>query len=35
MIFGRDIVFCDDFGDCNDEVSIADVDFIGKRPICG
>ena len=34
MIFGRDHVFCDDFGDF-DEIVVAGVDFIGRRPICG
>ena len=35
MIFSRDRVSCDDFGDCHDEIAIAGVDFIGRRPICG
>jgi hypothetical protein len=35
MISGRDRVSYDDFGDCHDEIAVASVDFIGKRPICG
>ena len=35
MIFGRDHMSCDDFGDCHDEISVAGVDFIGRRPIYG
>ena len=35
MIFGRGRVFCDNFSDCHDEIVVADVDFIGRRPICG
>jgi hypothetical protein len=35
MIFGRDRVSCDDFSDCHDEIAVASVDFIGRRPICG
>jgi hypothetical protein len=34
MIFGRDFVTCDDFGDCNDEVAVAGVDFIDSQLIC-
>jgi hypothetical protein len=35
MIFCRDHVSCNDFGDCHDEIAVADIDFIGRRPICG
>ena len=35
MIFGWDSVSCDDFSDCHDEIAVAGVDFIGRRPICG
>ena len=35
MIFCWDRVSCDDFGDCHDEIVVAGVDFIGRRPICG
>jgi len=35
MIFSRDRVSCDDFGDCHDETTVAGVDFIGRRPIYG
>ena len=35
MIFGRDRVSCDDFGNCHDEIVIAVVDFIGRWPTCG
>jgi hypothetical protein len=35
MIFGRDRVSCDDFGDCHDEFAVAGVDFIGTWSICG
>jgi hypothetical protein len=35
MIFGRDLVFCADFGDFNDDVVIVGVNFIGRRLICG
>ena len=34
MILSLDRVSCDDFGDCHDEITVAGVDFIGKRPIC-
>jgi len=27
MIFGRDRVSCDDFGDCHDEIAVAGIDF--------
>jgi hypothetical protein len=33
MIFGRDHVSCDDFGDCHDEIGVVGVDFIGSRLI--
>jgi hypothetical protein len=29
MIFSRRCVFCDDLGDCHDEIAVVDVDFIG------
>jgi hypothetical protein len=35
MIFCRDLVTCDDFGDCLDEIAVASADFIGRRPNCG
>jgi hypothetical protein len=35
MIFYRDRVSCDDFGDCHDEITVAGVDFIGKWSIYG
>jgi hypothetical protein len=35
MIFGRDRVFYDDFGDCHDEIVVAGVNFIDRQPICG
>jgi hypothetical protein len=35
MIFCRDRVSYDDFGDCHDEIIVAGVDFIGRRPIYG
>ena len=35
MISGQDLVTCDDFGDCDDEITIIGVDFVGRRPICG
>ena len=35
MIFGRNLVTCDDFGVYCDEVTIAGVNFIGRKPICG
>ena len=35
MIFGQDRVSYDDFDDCHNEISIADIDFISKRPIYG
>jgi hypothetical protein len=28
-------VSCDDFSDCHDEIAVADIDFIDRRPICG
>jgi len=34
MIFGWDRVSSDDFN-CYDKIVIADVNFIGRRPICG
>ena len=33
MIFGRRRVSCDDFGHCHDEIAVAGVDFIDRRPI--
>ena len=33
MIFGRDLVTCDDFGDYDDEITVVGVDFISRRPI--
>jgi hypothetical protein len=36
MILDRDHVSCDDFVDCHAEIIVADIDFIGTRPIiCG
>jgi hypothetical protein len=35
MIFGLDRMSYDDFSDCHDEIVVAGVDFIGKRPIYG
>ena len=35
MILDRDLIFCDDFNDCHDEIAVAGVDFIGRRLICG
>jgi hypothetical protein len=35
MIFCRDRVSYDDFGDCHDEIIVAGVDFIGKWSIYG
>jgi hypothetical protein len=35
MIFSWDRDYCDDFGDCYDEIVVAGVDFIGRRPING
>jgi len=33
MLFGRNRISYDDFGDCHDEIAVAKVDFIGRRPI--
>jgi hypothetical protein len=30
MISDLDHVFCDDFGDCDDEIAVVGVDFIGR-----
>jgi hypothetical protein len=35
MIFGFDLVICDDFGDCHDMVVIAGIDMNDSQPICG
>jgi hypothetical protein len=35
MIFGRDRVTYDDFGDCHDEIVVAGVNFIVRRSVCG
>ena len=34
MIFGRDLVSCDDFDDCHDKIVVVGIDFIGRRSIC-
>jgi hypothetical protein len=31
MVFGQDRVSYDDFVDCHDEITVAGVDFIGRR----
>ena len=33
-MFGQNLVSCNDFVGCHDEVTVADVDFIDGRPIC-
>jgi len=35
MIFGWDRDFYDDFNDCHDEIIVAGINFIGRRPIDG
>ena len=35
MIFGRDLVTCDGFGNCHDEIIVASCDLIGRWPIYG
>jgi hypothetical protein len=35
MISGQNRVSYNDFGDCHDEITVAGIDFIGTRPICG
>jgi hypothetical protein len=35
MIIGQDLVSCNAFGDCHDEITDARIDFIGRRSICG
>jgi len=35
MIFGQNLVTCDDFSDYHEEIDVVDVDFINKRSICG
>jgi hypothetical protein len=32
MISGWTSVSCDDFGDCQDKIIVAGIDFIGRQP---
>jgi len=35
MISDQDLVTCDDFGDCHEDIAIIGIDFIDRRLICG